>query len=342
MALRFGDSFEPYASGNLLQMWTLGSGSIIPGGRNGQGLQVGAGASIQKTLDYQSTWILGFAVNFGTVGFNTSLCFFGAPFTSHVGATLAVVTIENDGTVSAYGGTTHLIGNSAGTLVLHANTWYYFEVKVTYSGSSPISVTTVVKVNGQTIINGTAITGINSTDLIIQDAKSDYFGISGLSGFGNTIFDDVYICDGTGIVNNDFLGDIKILAVYPITDETTQWTPIGGVSHFSLVNEHPPDDDTTYIESNTVGQIDDFLFQPISTFSGTVPGVLYSIYARKDDEGTRSIKHTVSGAPPVGVPEIFLSDLYVYTKVPFDTDPDGGGWTVGAFNVKHFGVKLIQ
>ena len=344
MALKFVDSVEHYDTAHLLKKWTIGGGGVVAGGRNGQGIQLVAGTPfLLKTLDYESTWIIGFAAKFSVIGPVTSLCFLGAPLVTHVGTTLAQLTVEADGTVSLYGGTTNLVGNSAGTLVLHDSTWYYFEVKVIYSGASPINIHGTVRVNGQTIIDAAGVsTGINSTQLIIQAAKSDYFGFSPQIGSGNITFDDIYVCDGTGSTNNDFIGDVKILAVYPRLDNTTQWSG-GATPQFSLVNEHIPDDDTTYISSSTANQISDFFFDMISSFTGTVPGVQYLIYARKDDEGTRSIKHTVDGAPPMGVPEEFLADLYVYYHIPFDTDPiANAAWTVANFNSRKFGVKLIS
>lgn len=344
--LKFLDSFEHYASANLLQKWTFGGASIVPGGRNGNGLQIGAGAFVQKTLPYADEWIIGFACNLSVVSTVTSLCYIGAPAVNHTGLTLGVLTLEADATLSFYGGTTHIAGNTAGTLTLHANTWYYIEIKAKFSGSTPIQCQVDVKVNGQTVISNAGVTtGINASDLIIGSASADYFGFSGQITTGHITFDDVYVLDGTAgttVHNNDFLGDIRILAIYPRADVTTDWTPIGpGTDHYQRVNEHIPDDDTTYIKSGNPNDIDDYLFDLVSSFTGTIPGAQFLVYARKDDEGTRSIKHTVDQS--VGTfPEVFLADLYVYYHVPMDSKPGGAGWTPALFNGTAFGVKLIQ
>ena len=83
MVFRFGDSFDHYVTADLTEKWTasvvLGSGAanaISAGnGRNGtasyrstsgNATTVGSGGRIQKTIDAQSVWVVGFSFRLNT------------------------------------------------------------------------------------------------------------------------------------------------------------------------------------------------------------------------------------------------------------------------------------
>lgn len=89
--------------------------------------------------------------------------------------------------------------------------------------------------------------------------------------------DDVYIADGVPaatvqiykgqrLFNNDFLGNVHVQAFYATADGAnlsvgnTPWVPSFGSDAFAMINEHPPDEDATYIEADTVGQLTTCLF----------------------------------------------------------------------------------
>jgi hypothetical protein len=346
MASRFCDSFEHYTTAQqMARKWTLTSAATIVGGRNGRCAQLGPGSSILKTLTPQTGWTVGWAYQFpGLGGFGQGVLYScGAIGGGHALATLATLTLEQDGTLSLYG------GNASGTLIGHTTfslstqIWFYIEVQTSFSGTTPISVTATLKVNGNQLLTGTASTGINAADIIggsFSGANWHDFGTT--NGLAAQLIDDLYIVDGTGAINNTFLGDMKIFALYAASDTATiQWTPSAAGTHFSLVNEAPPDDDTTYVKSNTLNQIDLYNWQPLSAFTGTIPFVHYNLCVRKDDEGTRSFQPVVSGVAQTTT--FYPSDEYNYFLLALDKDPATGlAWTVAQFNVDQHGIKLIS
>ena len=199
------------------------------------------------------------------------------------------------------------------------------------------------RVNGVQIMTGSANTQSNLNQLLLQTptANNHAFLAVGVNG-PSLACDFLFIrCDGTGLVNK-FAGDVEISAVFPDADITTQWSSTG-TPHYSQINEHIPDGDSSYISSNTAGQVDAFNFQPLSPFTGTVIGIHYLAFARKDDEGSRTFTLLVSGVEPVGCPAFSPSDDYIYFTFAMDADPDtGAAWTPTSFNSKVFGVKLLS
>lgn len=131
---------------------------------------------------------------------------------------------------------------------------------------------------------------------LCNDTKANYHTFSAMpSGVGSCYLDDVYICDKSGGVNDTFLGDIKIGCIFPRQDVTTGWTPSTGTTHFSLVNEHVPDDDSTYVFTNSASAIDSYYFDNVSSFSGQIQGAQISFFARKNDEGSRAFRDVANG-----------------------------------------------
>ena len=341
MSLRYADSFDTYSNEEVLLKWTskgATSFNIVPG-RDGNGIQLTAGTALFKTLDQQPTWYVGWAVmNLGQSPPNGTI--FGA---ANIDTSMAQLNINPDSTLTLWAGDlANIVGTS--TLALHPNTWYYVEIGFTLSGSSNIVLTATVLVNGQEVISGFANTNVNKNNLIYQDSTANQLTIGSIGNIA-AIIDDVYMCDGTGTSHNNFLNDIDILYVVPDGDVTITWTPTGGGTSFDQINEVPPDYDTTYVADDNPGDLDNFTWQPVSSFVGNLLAVQYSIFARKDDEGTRSVIQTMgSGAGEVDSPPWYLNDDYVYYCWPLDNNADSSGnplpWTTGNFNSQTFGFKV--
>src|SRR6266478_4629947 len=142
--LRFIDSFDHYADANTYKKWTnkgAGISNVISPGRHGNGMLVGSGGVLNKTLDHQSGWTIGWAYKLPDDRSSVAhiLAFL------HVGTTLGFVRLNEDSTLGLYAGNTetnaHLIGVSSGPSgILQPGVWYYLEVQILLSGSSNISV----------------------------------------------------------------------------------------------------------------------------------------------------------------------------------------------------------
>jgi hypothetical protein len=351
MAMDFIDSCAHSGSGGsqipISRKWTsYASANYSTVQARTSGTSIALQGGIGKTLAYKAQRWFGLAAYID----NGEAIPFFMQFGSG-GAVLVYTTLEVDSTMSIKVGPSNAtIWNSA-PLVITADMFHYYEFHVTLSGASPIVVTCDLHVDGQVWVTGaTGNTGYNATNLIIQNTLMNQITVGGPSGSGQTIYlCDIYCfnSDTTDINGNPvpftpgFLGDVDIDALIPIADHTTNWTPSAGTSHFALVDEIPPDDDTTYISSDTTGQVDDFEFQQITGFTGTILGAQLLIYAKKDAEGTRTINGLVGGVPQVNNygTDQYLYDYYDYFIFPLDSD-NGTAWTPSIYNAEHFGVGL--
>ena len=335
MALRFCDSFKHYATADLATKWTTLTGTAAisaTGGRWGTACLdlPDDGDYIAKTLDAQATWIVGFAYKrpAGTTGTPIPVQFLD-------GATVHVrLLIDPDtGLLRFQRGTTD-IGVSS-TTPIRANIWYYLEVKVTI-GDAPDGVASL-KINGVAELTQTGLDTRNA-----GNATANIVKIGGWPGTA-TYFDDLYICDGTGAVNNGYLGDIKVECLLPSADgATVDWTASAGAD-YTTVDEALQNGDTDYISSSTANQVDTFAMGNLATTAGTIKGVQYLLMARKDDAGSRSVAPV---ARPVSTDRVgttaSVGDSYAYVREIAELNPeDSAAWEIADINGMEYGVKLI-
>ncbi len=299
MALRFVDSFDHYAYGEVLKKYTnfySGSGNRVwdfrgaGAGRNGTnglyaynptgaGGGVAANVYVRKRLDNQETWILGCALITSAGGGGRKILGLydtdGAAYQTYLTVSGGVISFTRNGTVLA----------STGALLQNGQQ-YYIEVKVTIGNAGSYEV----RLNGNTVLSGsgvdtqyTANAYADAPDLFMyQPADAQSIG-----------FDDYYVCDGSGTVNNDFLGDIRVQAVYPDADGTySDFTGQDGdsVDNRLNVDEAAPDSDTTYNASANAGDKDSFGFGDITPTAAVIKGIQVTLDGRKDDAGSRQVR----------------------------------------------------
>lgn len=357
MANRFLDSFEHYVSSEIPLKWTQDFSASIDTtfartGNNSIFLQTGGAggvASVSKTIDYQNTWYVGFAIympssSSGLSGGGT--CY---ELLSNASVLLSVV-INSDFTVSLSTPNNGGIFATTTGYSLHSNAWYYLEVSAVLS--TGVTVTAVLRINKITMLTGTHGTGVPDINLIDGATANRHIFEGLVDNPAGLYMDDIYINDGQAPANASFWGDVNIYCLYPASDSSVMFSifPTTPTTHFDKVDENPPDGDTTYIYSNTVSDSDNFIMQTLSTFTGTVMAVQFLAYARKDDAGTRTFKHLVNGnfyspgtGGVLGCPEFSVSSDYVYYIANFDQDPTtGAAWTVAGFNSDNFGVRIIE
>lgn len=220
---------------------------------------------------------------------------------------------------------------ATGTKVLLVNTWYWIEFDVLIGAGATGSATV-------------AIEGAN--DIVVAGVTTQQSGAAQAThimwlGCGNPVqFDDMYVKDTAGII-----GPAKVTLQKPASDgAVVNWTPSSGVTHFNLVNEVPPDGDTSYVSTATAGTQDLYNFQPLPAAPQTIFTVQVSLYARKDDAAARSIATLVrsGGLVFVGATQT-VSSTYsdFYTQI-YDQDPNtAAAWTFAGFNAAQFGEQCI-
>lgn len=222
---------------------------------------------------------------------------------------------------------------ASGTATLLNNIWYYIETKVfinTTTGSVEVRINSVTDIN---------LTNINTQVTANNTVNTFRWQIYSQAGY----FDDIYICDTTGSINNNFLGDNRVEAIMPTgAGANTDWTPLSP-PNFSEVNEIPPDGDTSYVSSSTPGDVDTYAFGNLTAITTGVKGVQVNILNRKDDAGTREIAPVVrSGGTDYTGNTFSVLDNYSTAVQVYEEDPDtSAAWSVAGVNAAEFGQEVI-
>jgi hypothetical protein len=345
MALEFIDSFAHSGEGpaaiDTFLKWTngLNAGLYTTSPVRSSGHAITLIGEIHKTLkEYKNFRVAGVAYYYpATSTRGTPLMFLSG------GLQIITLIIEADNTLSVYSG--RLIINSS--YIVTGDVYHYYEMSISLSGSNPLNVDVIVHVDGHEVINTSGASSFTASQLLVQSALMNGVGLGGALGGGNIAYACDFYClnsDGTDILgfpttNVNFLGDISVFALVPVQDVTVTWQPFGGsgTDSFSCINEIPPDDDTSYVFTDTVGQKETFLFQPILGFTGTIFGAQLLVYAKKDAEGSRAFQPVIGGNP-FDV-DTYLGDYYDYYLWPLDTNV-GLVWTPTNFNSQNFGAEL--
>jgi hypothetical protein len=352
VALRYADSFETYAAADLNMHWYQvtpigdfgGTGIfslIAAAARSGAyGLQlqqnenVGGGqvaGHLALNFAAEPTWIVGCALHLGyTPDVQGGLLQLYDGGTEQVGVyadSYGNLRLQRNGTV---------LVTAVNKPTWRTNAWNFLELKGTINSTTGYAE---VRLNGQTILTysgNTQASGNASANIIRWNI--------GFASFTHMWLDDIYVCDGAGTVNNDFLGDVRIQAIFPALAAVSQFTASGASADVLCVKEHAEDGDTTFIYTAAGGVADSFDYDQISGLAGNVPGIYLRAIARKDDAGTRIIAPIVVSSAATGVgPQGSLSNSYVSTDAIFEKDPNGNiAWTIAAVNAAQLGVTSVQ
>lgn len=198
-------------------------------------------------------------------------------------------------------------------------------------------------------VNGTLVINFNgdTTGISPEGPASTIkqFQLEGVSGV-NQDFDDIYLCTG------DVRQDSVIDTLFPKADgANSAFTPDSGGVHYSRVNEHGFDGDTSYVASSGSGQLDTYDFDDLGTTS--INGLQVFCFA-KSTSGSANVRGVVrqSGTdyPAAGNTSIpanygtsggFGSDDAMLNLVA-DVDPATGvAWDTTGVNSAEFGIKAI-
>jgi len=212
--------------------------------------------------------------------------------------------------------------------------WFYIEFKVYCDDSAG---TWEVRLNGNLLGNDSGVDTKGSITNYHQAVRWD-------TNYSQIQYDDIYVCDGTGTKNNDFLGVMRVVPGWPGTDHTIEWeTMVGAPDHSRAVNEIESDDDSLYIEDDDTGNRDIFDYENIIESLGPVAGVMLSTLCRETDAQNFDLINVVrSGGTEYDQPSQQVgSTSYVHRYDILESDPDTGlDWTQATVNAAQFGVKV--
>lgn len=294
-------------------------------------LNIAAGAEV----------IFGFAVKFNVVQEQNRLAF--ATISNGAGG----VTDNNltlirfvDGTIGAgwHATATHI--GAIGKTILNVGVWYYIECKFI----SDASVGELeVRVNGRVEFDLSSMDTTNANDtndtLIIGSTIP-------VTVIPEIEFDDLYICDGNGSRNNDFLGDIVVERLDPDGNGNTSnftGSDADSTDNYLLVDDGPaPDDDTTYTEDNVSTNKDLYTYDNLSAAIDDVKAVGIKTLGKKVDGGAADLKAVVrSNVTETDSAALGLTTAYTAKQAIYEIDPNTStDWTTGGVDAMEAGVKV--
>lgn len=226
------------------------------------------------------------------------------------------------------------LGSTVATTKFKNGRWLWVEAKV-YTDNS--AGTVEVRLGGHTVFTFTGDTQSSKTGM---PNYTDSVGFGYRMASSGIRLDNLYVCDSTGSVCNDFLGQIRIQRFNPNADgDFSQWTPSAGGGHYALVDDDSSDDDSTYLESAVSGDRELWGYTDASNL-GTIRGVNVLTLVRSTDVRAVDAKTLAkSSSETENTAQTILSD-YAYLDRLMQEQPGGGAWTQTALNGYQFGVRV--
>ena len=343
MALRWIEGFEGFGALTLGPLGTEidkkydDTNVTAPIARTGRGggvaveLGITQASYLVKTFDNQTTWVIGYAfhtpTSFSATPRPMVTIFDGGPS----GTPQMVLKLTNDGITVVRNAV--LLDTVAS--LFSANTWYYIEFKVTIHGTTGAYE---VRINQNNISSDS---GINTSDT--GNAYGD--AVRFYATENSPWYDDIYILDGTGGENDDFLGEMKVEILLPTSDTiTADWSLSTGADHYALVDENPSDEDTTYVYSTVSAEVDLYNYDDIGSAFQTIYGVQVNTQAKVSSAASIDMYTPVSSGSTVSNgTAVTVSDTnYKTFGRAIGLDPDTGAlWLSGAVDAALFGVKIV-
>jgi len=342
MAVKWIEGFEDYTDVNQLPFVYVGDqfgNSSFDTGRSdyGQSLLYSGVAYAESSfstpdLGNQGTWIVGFAFKHDVL---TSISAFD--ILQIFDGITAQVSLNFDPLSQMFSitrGNGTVLGT--GSTVIPNDSWFYVEMKVVIDSS----VGTIdLNINE---ISDISVTGLNTKNS--SNSYANFITFPHPNGyFIKYWLDDIYVLDGTGSVNNDLLGDMKVEMLRTSGEGAyTSWSSNNGnIPRWKAVQVL----DTNFVSTTTNGNKGTFNFSPLQKLNSGFAAVAVNVFARNSSPST----HTVDVVLKSGATEILSTDQTIdqitYRRVQLiqETDPDTTAtWTSEGINAVDCGIKLIS
>lgn len=295
----------------------------------------GVNQFIKKTITPASKVITGFAFAGQTGQINSNVSFLVVYGDTGATAHLSL-RLLSDGSVRLHLGDAGTVLATSAPLSLRAvGKWSYIELSGTVADSGGRAI---VRVDGVTVIDFTGDTKNGGTSTAIDTVR-----LQGDYTVDCTFFDDWYICDGTGVVNNDFLGDVRVQTLLPTgAGSSTQLTPTGVANNWDNVNDNPANTGT-YNSDSVSGHRDTYAMADLNAYTGTVFGVQDVIMANRSDSGAANIKAALRSGGTVyyDATQNLGTSVSAYAAALREADPaTSAAWTVANVNALEFGAEI--
>jgi hypothetical protein len=149
-------------------------------------------------------------------------------------------------------------------------------------------------------------------------------------------WDNIFIAD-------DWQGILISVLCQPTSDSAVDFTPSTGTDNYAMVDEVAQDGDTTYVESETVGNKDLYGYEDVTTGYDVV-AVCVATTSKKDDaaaKGLQVIANQDSTDYDIGS-AVALSETYEREINILNLAPDGTAWTKTKFDAITWGFEVAS
>lgn len=212
------------------------------------------------------------------------------------------------------------------------STWVHYELKALLRSDATGAYT--LRRNGQIVLAASNVQTVSGAAINVNSVTLRTLA-------ANNYADDLYVCDGAGPANNDFLGQVRVATLRPAANHAVEWTPNAGVN-WQAVADTTPDDDTSYVSADAPLK-DLYSFTALPSGVATVRGVMLQYRARMDDAGAVQLRGVLaSGAAEAEGPDDALDTLYRYYQFIAETNPEtAAAWTPSAVNALRAGFRRL-
>lgn len=254
-------------------------------------------------------------------------------FYDNAGDVICHVASDGSGEVSAYrGNNSYLLQSAIGALI--NDQWNLIEV---YHLPRNSDGRCIVRVNGNVIIDYTGDTTLGNENVAAVGFGATY-SIHVTLGY----YDDIIINDTAGSVNNSWPGGAAIYALIPNgAGTTTELEPSAG-ANYQCVDDVPPDDDTSYVESDVADELDTYALSAPVAETGVIGAIMWQARARANNPGNTSVAPVlrVNGTNYAGSDK-GVGQTYINKRQVYETNPaDDAAWEAADLAALEAGVKV--
>ena len=350
MSLLFFDSFDHYARNDIGKKWSFRSTGLFA--TLTSTLRAGAGRNNTTAFEFKS------AVNSAQIaqnlGVDRAVLYVGyafkvAEYGESVNQTFFELSHNNTikiGYAMTGGGQIGVWRGDFATFLgylsrpLNQNRWYYLEfLNNVHSQTGQIDI----RVDGRTEFSFIGNTQVGTVAAMnrMSLGRADV-GLTGESH--KCLIDDLYVCDDQGTRNNNFLGDVRVVALMPNSDgDTIQWDASTTGTNYQMVSETIPDSARTYNSTSVTAEIDTFHMANLGTGSAYVLAAQTVLMARQDDP-SRSVRPllTTNGSLYAGATVALTGSEYTFLQEIFELNPvTATSWTVADVDSHQAGYELV-
>lgn len=339
---RYADSFTTYKRADAAQRYSVfdAGNSLMPvaaaagvlpilpgGGMYVQGAN-NANEKLRWIADAQATWVVG-------------AVFYPGVATANVLLMRILDSLGNEQCSVRTNGSSQIIFSRNGTVVgspgasiAAIGAWFHLELKVTVHNSAGAL---------EIRLNGSPTVGPLTSQNTRGQSENSGSMVSFLTAASNNwAFSRLTIYDGQGAVNNDFAGPCRVIPVKLVAaGNSSDWTPAGFSENHECVNDAMSDDDASYIESATPGDVD--LYTTTGVPTGTIKGVQVVITGKY--QGAARVVRPVWRIGSTDYPgsNIALPTSHAQQFQVFDVSPAStAAWTDAELDAAELGVELVS